>query len=131
MADTTIANTTPKFYFKDKAGRQYGARFLTIHEQVKCKIEVERVSNGHISDWKKSSSDDDVAMANMLEFAAALNKVIVVWPDDVTPVADFVESDDLDQLLELWEAYGAAANTFREARKPQSGSVAVAGGASA
>lgn len=111
MAET--GNVTPKFWF-DYDGRRYGARFLTIGEQAQAQVEVERHTNGNHSKWMASESTRVTAM--VVEFAVYLNKAIVAWPVDIPPI-DFLQSDDIDYLFGVWEAYGEASKKFRESRR--------------
>lgn len=107
------ANATPKFWF-DVEGRKYGARFMTIGEQAQAQVEIERLTNGKFGEWSKGDGTQ-AAAAMMVQLAVYLNKVIVAWPNDVTPF-DMLESDDLDLVVRMWEAYGVAADTFRQRR---------------
>jgi hypothetical protein len=104
-------NTAPKFWF-EVDGRQYGARFLTIGEQTQVQVEVERLTNGKFSEWMGSDNDVVANAAVLTQVAVSLNKVVVAWPTDV-PAVDFLESDDPEFALKLWEGYGKAAQTFR------------------
>lgn len=117
------ANTTPKFWF-ELDGRQYGARFMTIGEQVQAQVEIERLTNGKFSEWAKSTDPTQSTAAFMTQLAVYLNKVIVVWPNDVQPY-DLLESDDFDVVARMWEAYGEAAETFRKRRGAPAVSPAV------
>jgi hypothetical protein len=49
----------------------------------------------------------------MIQFAVYLNKVVVAWPADV-PAYNFLEADDYETVVRMWEAYGEAAQTFRD-----------------
>jgi hypothetical protein len=106
------ANTTPKFWF-EVDGRKFGGRFLTIAEQAQAQVEVERLTNGHFGVWLSS---DNVVLANtaiLSQMAVTLNRAIVAWPTDL-PAFDFLDSDDNELIMKLWEAYGKSADDFRQ-----------------
>lgn len=123
------SNKTPKFWF-DLEGRKWGARFLTVAEQVQSQVEIERLTNGNYASWAKSEDAVQQLAAFGSQVATTLNKVLVVWPTDVAAF-DLTEADDLEWLTKLWEAYSAAAGTFREGRAAQGVSSRVGEGASA
>jgi hypothetical protein len=111
------SNTTPKFWFEVE-GRKFGARFLTIGEQAQVQVEVERLTNGHFSDWLSS---DNPMLANtsvLTQMAVTLNRAIVAWPTDL-PAFDFVQTDDTDLTMKIWEGYGKAADDFRKSSNPR------------
>lgn len=110
------ANTTPKFWF-DLDGQKYGARFMTIAEQVASQVEIERLTNGKFAEWSRSGDLAQSAAAMMTQFAVYLNKVIVTWPAGQEAV-NLLESDDFELVARMWEAYGEAAQTFRERGRP-------------
>lgn len=105
-------NTTPKFWF-DVDGLRYGARFLTIAEQASAQVEIDRVTNGKFAAWIKSENETESSAAAFVQMAAYLNRVIVQWPDGMEPV-NFLEHDSPMFVFKLWEAYGSAANSFRQ-----------------
>lgn len=115
------ANSTPKFWF-DLDDRKYGARYMTIAEQAQAQVEIERLTNGKFAEWSKSQDFNQSGAAMMIQFAVYLNKVIVAWPADV-PAYNFLEADDYEVVVRMWEAYGEAAQAFRDrnrAAKPSS-----------
>lgn len=112
------ANATPKFWF-DVDGRKFGARFLTISEQIQLQVDVERLTNGNFAAWMSSPDPMLANTAVMAQIASFLNKAIVAWPTDL-PAFNFLESDDADFALKLWEGYGKAAADFRG--QPSAGS---------
>lgn len=118
------ANNTPKFWF-DVDDRKYGARFMTIAEQVQAQVEIERLTNGKFSEWSKSSDINQSGAAMMVQFAVYLNKVVVAWPADI-PSYNFLEADDYETVVRMWEAYGEAAQTFRDRGRAPRESEAVA-----
>lgn len=120
------SNKTPKFWF-DLNGRKWGARFLTIAEQVQVQVEIERLTNGNYAGWARSEDAVQQLAAFGSQVAATLNKVLVVWPTDVDKF-DLTEADDLDWLTNIWEAYSTAASTFRSGRAPQGASSGVGEG---
>jgi hypothetical protein len=114
------ANTTPKFWFEiDEL--KYGARFLTIAEQVQAQVDIERLTNGKFSVWSKSGDETLATAAMMVQMAVYLNKAVVAWPPE-HPAEDLLESDDLDRVFRMWGAYGEAANTFRQRGRPAAAS---------
>jgi hypothetical protein len=117
------ANTTPKFWF-DLDGNKYGARFMTIAEQVAAQVEIERLTNGKFAEWSRSQDISQSATAMMTQFAVYLNKVIVTWPSG-TEAVNLLESDDFELVARMWEAYGEAAQTFRERGRPAGSSSTV------
>lgn len=123
------ANKTPKFWF-DIDGRKFGARFLTIAEQVQSQVEIERLTNGNYADWAKSKDPVQQMAAYGAQVAVSLNKVLVAWPTDL-PQIDLTQCDDFDWLTELWEAYSTAATTFREGRARRGAGQGVGSGAPA
>jgi hypothetical protein len=110
------ANTTPKFWF-DLDGNRYGARFMTIAEQAMAQVEIERLTNGKFAEWSRSQDISQSATAMMTQFAVYLNKVVVAWPAGVEAV-NLLESDDFELVARMWEAYGEAAQTFRDRGRP-------------
>lgn len=119
------ANTTPKFWF-DVDGRKFGARLLTIAEQAQVQVEVERQTNGNFATWLAATNPVLINTAVLIQVACTLNKVLVAWPTDL-PAHDLLGSDDQELLMKLWEAYGAAADTFRGVKR-QSGEGGAVGG---
>lgn len=117
------ANTTPKFWF-ELNGDKYGARFMTIAEQVSAQVEIERLTNGKFAEWSRSQDITQSSAAMMVQFAVYLNKVIVAWPSGQEAV-NLLESDDFELVARMWEAYGEAAQTFRERGRPATGGSAV------
>lgn len=117
------ANTTPKFWF-DLDDYKYGARFLTIAEQVQAQVEIERLTNGKFAEWSKSGDDSLTTAAVMAQMAVYLNKAIVAWPPEHPP-ENLLESDDLDRVFRMWGAYGEAANTFRQRGRPAGASAGL------
>lgn len=117
------ANTTPKFWF-EVDDHKYGARFLTIAEQVQAQVEIERLTNGKFSTWSSSGDETLATAAVMVQMAVYLNKAVVAWPPE-HPQEDLLESDDIDRVFRMWGAYGEAANTFRQRRGSPAASPAV------
>lgn len=109
------SNTTAKFWF-EHTGRKFGARFLTIGEQVQAQVEIERLTNGKYGEWMKSGDDLSFIAALSAQVVTYLDKAVVAWPVDL-PKIDFMESDDFDLMMEIWEAYSNAVKDFRESRK--------------
>lgn len=120
------SNTTPKFWF-EVDGYRYGARYLTIAEQVQAQVEIERLTNGNYAAWTKSGDDMQAMIATMTQVTVYLNKVIVSWPAERAQI-NFLETDDVDFVMKVWEAYGEAAKTFRgRGRAPAAGEGTGAG----
>jgi hypothetical protein len=69
-------------------------------------------------------------MAVITQVSVLLNKGLVAWPTDLAPV-DFLQSDDADFLLGVWEGYSTEADRFRSGRKSPGSSTGVAAPASA
>lgn len=125
MADKKPA----KFYF-DIDGLRYGARTLTIAEQAKFLVEVNRISNGLFDQWLSNKDNKDSQItAFSIQAAVYLGMVISSWPTDMTPI-NFLESDDIDLLMRYWEAYSTASEEFRSGRSSGTPSQGVVDGES-
>lgn len=109
-----MANDIPRFWF-DVDGRKFGGRLLTIGEQVQAQVEIERATNGCFNSWIKGGNVFEQGNAFNTQTAVILNKAIVAWPTDL-PKVDFLESDDAEWVVRVWEAYAKSADTFREQR---------------
>lgn len=100
---------TPKFYF-ELDGLKYGAKHLTVADQAKCTVEVDRLSNGKFHEWAKEPTTS--ATAFLVQAAVFLNTVICVWPTGTDPI-DFLNTDDVALVGRYWEAYSKASDKFR------------------
>lgn len=116
-------NTTPKFWF-EVDGRRFGARLLTIAEQAQLQVDVERLTNGNYSTWVASNNPILANTAMLTQIAVTLNKVLVAWPTDLAAV-DFLESDDVDFALKIWEEFGKSAEEFRRGVATRNSSAGV------